>query len=288
MCLQEVEEGGLALHRFITEELNAALEKYGVGEFRVIIGHSFAASFVLYSYIHAPDHYQAVFAHSPYHDVEGLITQIEERELPLDRIYYSVGGAEQNKDKYHRAAYEKVKAIHPTVFDEMHTWEGNSFAHNSLPIAANPLFLSGLFEDYSSRFVKVAEVDMNYQLIAEPLSVEEEMALIDRIERRNGHYLPLEIPDVNGIASRYMVGEHYDHAIALYEKGAALYPTYFEFHWYLGQLYAEVGELDKALDYLRSTVDLLERFESDMEEQQEYLEEIQSLIKELESAGLEH
>jgi S-formylglutathione hydrolase FrmB len=39
----------LPLHNFITEELEKQLKAYNPNEFRAIIGHSFSASFALYS-----------------------------------------------------------------------------------------------------------------------------------------------------------------------------------------------------------------------------------------------
>jgi enterochelin esterase-like enzyme len=58
----------LPLHQFITNEIENQLEQvkeYNLLKHRTIIGHSFTASFALYSYLKDPDFYESVIANTP-------------------------------------------------------------------------------------------------------------------------------------------------------------------------------------------------------------------------------
>jgi predicted alpha/beta superfamily hydrolase len=270
----------LPLHNFIVEELATKLKAYNTNDSRVIIGHSFSASFALYSYLQAPDFYSAVLAHSPLNEFEGLIAALIEKKVSPNEIFISVGGLNNSKDKYHRENYEKVKSKYPDFFQSINTLEANTSAHNAVPMVANPVFLTNLYEKFSTRFTEVAEVDMNYQLVEKPISIDIETQKIKEALAQVGCGDPMEIPEINGIASRYSNSGFYDYAAVLYEKGIALYPNYFEFHWYLGELYLETNkDLDKAIQYLNTSKSLIAKYEAGFKYKEEVLFEIDKLIK---------
>lgn len=269
----------LPLHQFITSDLEEQLIKYRPNEYRVLIGHSFSASFSLYSFIHSPDFYTAVLANSPLDEIEAIGDYFEHHnELDLSRIYWSVGGSAQSKDAHHRAAYDAVKKSHPETFEKMNLVEANASAHNAVPIIAVPSFLSHLFEPFCGRYNDVARVDRNYLLVNEPEAVEREM---DKIKERSflgaSYYAP-ELPEINGIASRYYASDYFDHAKAMYHWGVELYPMSFDFYLQLADLTFE-EDPDQCKAYLDKALELLATVEANNEDRADIEAEILEFYK---------
>jgi hypothetical protein len=67
----------------------------------------------------------------------------------------------------------------------------------------------------------------------------------------------MEIPDINGIASRYTSSGYDSNAIAVYEKGLVYFPNFYPFYTSLAGLYfktnkkAAVIHLNKAIDLVK-------------------------------------
>ncbi|MGB6035368.1 MAG: alpha/beta hydrolase-fold protein, partial [Cryomorphaceae bacterium] len=189
----------LPLHTFITEEVEAALAPYHPGSYRMIIGHSFTASFSLYSQLKSNGFYSAVLAHSPLDSFEELVEAMERNpNIDPSGIAVSIGSADHDKDKNHREVYEQAKTSHPVFFESIYTYEANESTHNAVPIAANPYFLSKFFYPFSRRFSEIAMVDLEYKLKETPGSVEEEMKTIEAASKVGSAYYPAEIDELNG------------------------------------------------------------------------------------------
>lgn len=277
-AILDLSDETLPLHRFITEEVLQHLRPYSTNPQRILIGHSFSASFALYSSLKAPDFYAAVIAHSPLDKLESVIKALSEQDQQEAQICISMGGPQRVKDQYHRNAYEGVRLKYPDFFKDVLTYESPTASHTAIPISANPILLSQLFNDFSLRLASTARVDLNYQLVDTPASVAEEMAKVNAIFSQSSFQVPLEVAEINGLASRYWNSGYLDHTQAVYEKGVELYPTYFEFHWMLGLLAQEKEEYARAKSHLEKAKDLLLKMESGSPEQEEYLEEIQGLL----------
>jgi hypothetical protein len=277
-AIRDLSDKTLPLHRFITEEVLQQLRPYSTNPQRILIGHSFSASFALYSSLKAPDFYAAIIAHSPLNELESVVKALSKQEKRKAQICISMGGPQRVKDQYHRNVYEGVRLKHPDFFKDVLTYESPSASHTAIPISANPILLSQLFSDFSLRLASTARVDLNYQLVDTPASVAEEMAKVNQILRQSTFQVPLEVAEINGLASRYWNSGYLDHTQAVYEKGVELYPTYFEFHWMLGVLAQEKEEYARAKSHLEKAKDLLLTMESGSPEQEEYLEEIQGLL----------
>lgn len=270
----------LPLHTFITQELSAQLsQKYPLNGFNLLVGHSFSASFGLYSFAKAPEFYSAIFAHSPLDKINALVNNLTTRKLDLSKIFLSIGGSHPAKDKYHRAAYEEVKQQVPAFFEAVSLYEANQSTHNAVPILANPYFFTQLFAPYSTRFAQIAEVDLNYKLVKQPVSVEEEMEQIHAATQFRGRQFAPELPELNGIASRYLSNELPIYATAVYQQAVQLYPNYFEFQLYLGELLLDQSPQD-ALQHLTKAKALIEEFEPDLEEKKMWMKGIDELIRE--------
>lgn len=267
----DLEAAPKPLHRFIVGDLESELKAYGVGDFRLIIGHSFTASFALYSFLMGKGFYSAVVAHSPLDHMKSLVPALS--ELPDDGKNYvaiSIGSIDSDKDYFHRVVYDEMKEKYPDFFDSIFTYEANEATHNSVPIVANPILLSKLFYPFSRRFSHLAQVDMEYKLKEAPERVEDEMRRIDEASVL-GDYYPPELDEINGLASRYWNSDYTDHARAVYEKGIQFYPFYFEFYIQLYQL-AESEEEAKA--YLLKAREMVLQWEMDSDDGSEILNEI--------------
>lgn len=277
-CLiKSIDGESLTLHRFITEELSQHLNNYHVNGFKLIIGHSFSASFALYSYLKGEGFYSAVIANSPLNKMEELVAALNE-SAQLENIFLSVGGSFQSKDIHHRKEYENLKEKNSDFFEGINTYEANTAAHNGVPLLANPVFLSELFYEYSIRLTKIAEVDMEYRLKKTPISIEDELVSIQMASVIMGKNFPLEVSQINGIASRYWASDLTNYAIEIYRLGVDLYPYYYEFHAYLGELLLE-SDKKQALYHLRTSLELLNEYESEMEYRDEIVKEIIEMIK---------
>ena len=245
------------LHTFITNELNDKLAAYNPGNTRILIGHSFSASFSMYSYLLAPDFYSAIIANSPLDQLENLIKAFQQNDkIDKSRLYLSFGSVE--KDLYHRKGYEEMKIKYPAFFNAVHTHLANSSGHTAMPIIATPELLNEVFNSYYSRFKPVAKVDEFYKLVAPPKPVDEELAEIDQYSKLIDQPYPPELPDINGIASRYNQSGYKEHAIAIYQLGLKYYPNYYGFYYEMAQIYANTDRtkaklnLDKALSLLHA------------------------------------
>lgn len=283
-AIQSFEDPVLPLHQFITQELWTAIQGYSPGEFKLLIGHSFSASFALYSYSKSPDFYASIIAHSPLDELTKLISKLC-TQLPYakDQIYISYGGVHMLEDGYHFERFKKVKAGMPdSCFQKFHFYHAKNAKHNSLPIVATPIFLSQLFDTYSYRNKDLARVDLNYKLINQPASVEEEIKKMQALTQINGYDFPIELPEYFGIASRYLNSEYTQHGIAVYEKAIEHFPYCYEFYTELATcIFNEQPK--RAQKLLQDALPLIELYESDLtlSEKEILYKEIKAAITEL-------
>lgn len=270
------DEASLLL-KFITQELSPALEAYRAHEMRYIIGHSFTASFALYAYWKAPEHFNGVFAHSPLNALTALAQKLAANPARLKNIYISVGSAAQSKDKHHREAFEELVKTQPSFVAGINLLKAEFAAHNSVPMVASAAFFTEHFYEFSDRFTATPLIDMNYKLIEEPKPVNELIEEINNSLKFEGYTIQPEIPDINGIASRYITNGYYDHAAVIYAFAAQLYPYYYEFPWYLGELYHELGRpISESIAQLELALTLLKSRESNLPNRDAYIEEIEA------------
>jgi predicted alpha/beta superfamily hydrolase len=252
-----------ALHQFITNDLNDLLEKYGVNEHRILIGHSFTASFALYSYLKKPGFYQAVIANTPLYKFEYLITEHNKIETLLkNKIYMSVGGT---KDQHHKKKWDELQEKYPNYFKDINTYEAGYSSHNAVPIVTTPIFLTKIFDKYSKRYYKIAEVNSNYQLVKKPDSPFEELEKIKSKSFISGVFLTPEIADLNGIASRFSNNNYPHHAKKVYELGLKYYPKFWGFHLSLYQLLKR-EKPEKALMHLSKAERYLDELDNSFPE----------------------
>lgn len=271
----------LPLDKFITEEVMSQIAKYNPGDFRIIVGHSFSASFALYSHLKNPGFYSGVFAHTPLNEIENLLLAFKEN-TPLSRIYISAGGIDKSKDFYHRSKFNELKQKHQPIFAAINLYEADHAAHNAVPILANPVFFSRLFTDFRSRFNHIAKVDENYKLITSPGEPKKQVELIREASTLYGTEYPMELPDVNGISSRYSASNFNMHAIAVYEEGLTYYPHYYAFHYSIGELYMQLDKL-KAISHLNQAMELLITVDQQDPDKDEIAAEITKLIAQVQS-----
>ncbi len=264
----------LPLDKFITEELDKELLTYNPSEFIIIIGHSFSASFSLYSFYNHPQLYTSVIANSPFDQMEMLVEGLEQSKVTdKSKISISIGGIDN--DVAHRKKYDKLKIQYPSFFSSIITFEANYSAHNSVPIVAMPTLLTRVFEDYRSRYFEIAKVDMEYKLINKPGLLSDELNKIKIASKIGNCDYPPEISDINGIASRYWNNELEEYAAQIYELGVKYYPNYYEFYLSLYDLTLNKDKLTSR-KYLDKAEFLLETVENNWEGKREIIEEIKA------------
>jgi predicted alpha/beta superfamily hydrolase len=264
----------LPLDRFITKELDAELKKYNPSDFKVIIGHSFSASFSLYSYYSHPDYYAAVIANSPFDELEMLITGFNESKIiDKSKISIAIGGISEAKDMYHRKKYDALKIKYHSFFNSINSFEADFSAHNSVPIVATPTLLTKVFRNYRGRYFEIPKVDMEDRLISKPGSISEELDKIEIASKIGTYNYPPEISDINGIASRYWNNELEEYAIKIYELGVKYYPKYYEFYL---SLYELELNMDNKKSNLYKAESLLKTIENNLIEKNTILKEIES------------
>lgn len=274
-AIESIQGEALPLHNFITEDIERHLKAYNPNKFRAIIGHSFSASFALYSYLKSKEFYSSVIAHTPLDRFEELVNEFEiSKNTDYRKISISIGGIALDKDYYHRREFDMLKMKYPSFFDAINIFLADKSAHNAVPIVSTPFFLTNIFADFSCRYSEIAKVNAEYKLIEVPKSIKDELAKIEQASLI-GHskYYP-EIPEINGIASRYLSSGLNQYSISIYEMGLEYFPKYFEFHLALYELYLPTDKI-KAKNHLDTAKKLLEKMESDLPEQQEILKEIE-------------
>lgn len=267
----------LPLDVFIRTEVDSLLSAYNPHPFRMIIGHSFSSSFALHALQMHPAFYHSIIAHSPMDELEGLLHRISENTaISRDFIGISVGGAQKGKDEHHRKNFEELRSKHPGYLDSMHLFLADYSNHSSVPIAANATLLSAIFTPFSARFTELAEVNENYELIEQPASIEQELAALNKASKLGSFYYAPEIPELNGLSSRYSYNEWNDYSAAIDQLGLKLYPNYYDFHFSLYNYYSLQENFDKAKFHLLQGEKLLKTVGTQSLYEQELLKEIEA------------
>lgn len=271
--------GPLPLLRMLTEELPPLLERYHPGDYRVLIGHSFTASFALYAKQHAPDAFDAVIALSPLHRVEKYVPALGQqlKERRNDDVLIGVGGGDPTKDGGHHekllAAWNGLSVAKGRMFLK----EYPSAGHTSLPIIAFPDLLATLFMDFALRD-SLAPVDGEYKLLHPPPAPEVLMTQVEAGLLFRGTILPWEIAEINGLASRLWASDQVEHVRAIYRRGVELYPDDAGMNWSLGEV---VLPMDRANGerHLRRALELLDSEGMSDAERAEARAAIEGLLK---------
>jgi hypothetical protein len=227
----------LPLDTFITKELDKELLKYNPSDFKVIIGHSYSASFSLYSYYNHPDYYTSVIANTPLDEMELLVHSLQEdSKIKKEEISISIGGIAGSKDFYHRKKYNQLKEKYPAFFNSINVFEADYSAHNAVPIVSTPTLITRVFESYRDRYSSIAKVNDEYHLINVPDTPEKEVKKVIVASKIGTSFYPPEIAEINGIASRFSYSGYNDFATEIYKLGIEYYPNYYEFYLSLYEL----------------------------------------------------
>ncbi len=272
--ITSLENDELALHRFITKEVDKIIQSYRPNTYKIIIGHSFSASFALYSFLKAPEYYSAVIAHTPMDSFKELISAFESNpETDHTKISVSIGGKSKSQDYYHRKTFDKLQTEFPQFFNTIHTFIADNSGHTAVPIVANPYLLTNIFSSFNDRYSDIAKVDEEYKIITRPSSVQEEMSNIELASKIGDYFYPPEIAEINGIASRYWNSDLNTYAIAVYEMAITYYPMYYDFYLQLYDLLLSTDKI-RAKHHLETAKELILSVETNTLEQHELLDEI--------------
>lgn len=271
--IKTLEENELPLYKFITDEVDEKIQQYNPNKYKILIGHSFSASFALYSYLKNPTYFSAVLANTPLDSFKELILAFEKNEKTDKRnIFISVGGNAKHEDFYHRKTFDVLKKKFPTFFSLINTFVAENAGHNAVPILATPNLLTKLFSEFNGRYSEIASVDNDYKIINKPKSIEDEIKKIENASKINDNFYPPEIADLNGLASRYWNSDLIDYVIAVYEMGAKHYPNYYDFHLQLYELLLPTDK-ERAKNHLNKASELLKTVETNHQTKNDIIEE---------------
>lgn len=267
-------EGDVPLYQFITDEVDSKIQLYQTSNYKILIGHSFSASFSLYCYLTNPTYFSAVLANTPLDNFRALIMAFEANEkIAKHSIFISVGGKAKHEDFYHRKAFDTLKKEFPVFFSSIHTFVAAHAGHNAVPILATPNLLTKLFSEFNQRYSGIAPVDHDYKITSRPHSITEEITKIESASRLGNHFYPPEIAEINGMASRYWNSDLNDYAAAVYEMGVKYYPDYYDFHLQLYELLLP-ADRERAKKHLNNAYELLHTVEGNQQTMHDIIEEI--------------
>lgn len=264
-AMGDVQGTEMPLLTFLAEELPVALERYRPGTHRIVIGHSFTASFALYALARRPEVYHAAIAHTPLHMIASLMPLVLQRivEDSTRHAMVSVGGRERTKDQYHHDAVQRVfgQPEYLPLPRGLSLVVATSARHNAVPIRTTAELLSRHFLEFSMRDT-LAPVDENYRMTGAAPSIDALLRGVDSMQRFRGSIIPWEIADVNGLSSRLEASGYREHAVAVLRRGTELYPEFWQFHQSLARLLAP-ADTAAAAAHVRRAITLLERHERD-------------------------
>ncbi|MCB0769235.1 MAG: hypothetical protein KDC00_02385 [Flavobacteriales bacterium] len=271
----------MPLLRMLAEELPVLLQPYHPGDYRVLVGHSFSASFALYAYLKQPEAFDAVIALSPLHLMNEALPQVvgSLKDRSNDHVLLALGGAERLKDGGHYARVEPtIRALGPDPVPGRFIYqEYPSAGHTSLPIIAFPELTSTLFSPYALRD-SLAPVDDNYELREPPPPPEVLLQQVVHTLGFSGSVIPWDVAEINGLASRLWSSGHEEQVRAVYERAVELYPVLYEFHWSLGESLLEVDR-HAAMRSLNKALELLDTEEADLPQRMELRAAIEALMR---------
>lgn len=267
------------LLEFLTMETEAALQSYNPSGLRILLGHSFSASFALSAFLKRPEFFDIVVAHSPIDRFESLLLKFDSAYADKSTIpaYISFGSSHTSKDYWHRTIFNELKTKHQSVMNKLHIITSDVASHTSVPLVTTPEILSKIFLPFALRFDHIAKIDDNYKLKEMPGNTNELLTKVTNSSRLYDEFYPPEIPEINGIGSRYYENGYMDHALAIWEDiGINYYPNYYEFQMNVGELYLKKNP-EKAALHLKIARLLVEDAPMPVTEKAELLEAIHKM-----------
>lgn len=275
--LQENEKSPLL--EFLMMETEAALQSYNPSGLRILLGHSFSASFALSAFLKRPEFFDIVIAHSPIDRLESLLLQFDSAYADKTTIpaYLSFGSTHSSKDYWHRTIFNELKTKHQSVMNKLHIITSDVASHTSVPLITTPEILSKIFLPFSLRFDPIGKIDNEYKLLEKPGTTNELLTEINNNSTLYDEFYPPEIAEINGIGSRFYENGYMDHALAVWEEiGLNYYPNYYEFHLNIGELYLKKNP-EKAALHLKIARLLIEDANMPVTEKAELLEAIRKM-----------
>jgi predicted alpha/beta superfamily hydrolase len=275
--LQDREKSPLL--EFLMMETEAALQSYNPSGLRILLGHSFSASFALSAFLKRPEFFDIVIAHSPIDRLESLLLQFDSAYADKTTIpaYLSFGSTHSSKDYWHRTIFNELKTKHQSVMNKLHIITSDVASHTSVPLITTPEILSKIFLPFSLRFDPIGKIDNEYKLLEKPGTTNELLTEINNNSTLYDEFYPPEIAEINGIGSRFYENGYMDHALAVWEEiGLNYYPNYYEFHLNVGELYLKKNP-EKAALHLKIARLLIEDANMPVTEKAELLESIRKM-----------
>jgi predicted alpha/beta superfamily hydrolase len=230
---------------FIADELIPEIERtYRTRPYRILIGHSYGGLFATYTLFNRPEVFNAYLSISPslWYDEQRLVTDApafleNHKDLKAD-LFMTMG----NEGGYMLGGASKLTAIlgekaPPALRFVFHPWPEET--HGSIPLRSTYDGLQWIFDGY---YVHDAAA------LYDNGGIEALQKRYARLSARLGYEIPMpELVIANtgrGLVRQQRAAE----AIAVMKRTIELFPKSTSAHIDLGQAYAELGDLPRAIE----------------------------------------
>jgi predicted alpha/beta superfamily hydrolase len=261
------EAGTRRFLRFLREELIPDIEKqYRVLPYRVLMGHSLAGLFAVYTLIEEPDLFEGYIATSPSLRAPGRM------EMLLDKLRVSASGGLSGKYLYMSGGAEEPEVMRSAIEKldgAFETREGESLEHHldifhgegHVPAKG---FYQGLRRLFPAWLPK-----LDFFLNG---SLDDLKQHYGKLSREYG--FPVTPPPViiGSVGQRMLEEEKWPIAVEVYEYYVSLYPRSVLGHLALAEAHSKADETDKAIGAVKRALEL----ETDNERARRMLGELET------------
>ncbi|MFC2158653.1 alpha/beta hydrolase-fold protein [Acidobacteriota bacterium] len=251
--------------KFLNQELFVELaKKYRTRDYRILVGHSLAGLFTLYTFLKIPSLFDAFIASSPGLSLPGclkyfggLLDDLPTGSLSGKYLFYSAGGNEP--EELHTGIYDFNDLLNSRLNPDL-KWDFEIFeGEGHVPIRG---FYQGVMNHFSGwipelEFFRSGTLDYikkHYKALTE----------------RFGFKILPPTPILNSVGRRFLRNNEFQSAIQLYKYFVELYPESSSGFMALADIYTRVDKADLAIQSLRKALDL----EPDNEEAKKLLDEL--------------
>lgn len=262
------EAGTQRFLRFVREELIPDIEKqYRALPYRILIGHSLAGLFTVYTLIEQPDLFTAYIATSPSLRAPGLM------EMLLEKLRVSASGMLSGKYLYLSGGAEEPEAMRSAIEEldgALEARQGESLEHHfDIFHGEGHVPAKGFYQGLRRLFPTwIPNLDFFRNGSLDDLKQH-----YSTLSREYG--FPVSPPPaiISSVGLRMLEEEKWQMAVEVYEYYVSLYPRSASGHLALAEAHLKADQTDKAIEAVKKALEL----EPDNERARRMLGELEAL-----------
>lgn len=289
VTMTEKGSGGidLFLDCILTEMDSLLKAKFRANDYKLLIGHSRTAFLSIYALAKFPNRINACLANSPFFvepAINSKVDLIKDLEASMQQsagnryLSFSVGDSVKDPHYgFYNPAFERLKGIN---FQEKFHWNSkmHPFAdHYTVVGLHSSAALAWIYHEYAR--VLDNFIAMNNK---SSCNVEWLKAQMETVSAHYGASFAPNLVHINSIASYFAQENQQQRAIEILEYGLSNYPKDADLYAFIGSLYKDLGEKEKAAKFLKKAlafIDLSPWYSSI--EKKELSQELKSELKKL-------